>query len=302
MNYEPVYIETYRSGVLARRRDILLDRMKCCNLCPRKCAVNRIENGKGICKTGRDTIVASIMPHFGEESPLVGRYGSGTIFFTHCNLLCSFCQNYDISHEGVGHQLSDEQLASLMIELQLQGCHNINFVTPTHVVPQIVSALVIAVEMGLRIPLVYNTGGYDNVSTLKKLEGIIDIYMPDIKFFNNDLAEALCHAPDYPQAVKRSVQEMHRQVGDLVIGNDGIAVKGMLIRHLLMPGHLDDTYNIIDFVADDISENSYINLMAQYRPCGNIVRQPEIMRSVTRTEHQEAVEYALGKGLLRIDH
>ena len=212
---DPAYIETYKKGILKDRAIELNEALKCCNLCPRQCSVDRLSGETGTCKTGEFAMVSSYSPHFGEEAPLVGNHGSGTIFFTHCNLLCSFCQNFDISHEGRGRNVSDRELADMMLSLQALGCHNINFVTPSHVVPQILSALIPAIEAGLNIPLVYNSGGYDLPETLQSLEGIIDIYMPDFKFWDPTPAEATCDAPDYPEAAKKAIKEMHRQTGDL---------------------------------------------------------------------------------------
>ena len=225
-SFEPAYVETHEKGLLkekiAKASAILQD----CVLCPRECHVDRLSDQKGVCKTGKNAWVSSYSPHFGEEAPLVGRKGSGTIFFTHCNLLCNFCQNFDISHEGVGSEVSDTQLANMMLALQNRGCHNINFVTPSHVVPQILSALEKAVEGGLSVPLVYNTGAYDTVETLKILDGVFDIYMPDFKFWDPEVAKLTCNASDYPEVARKALLEMHRQVGDLVMDRSGIAKTG----------------------------------------------------------------------------
>ena len=221
--------------------------MSPCRVCPRRCKVDRLSDEKGICQTGAKAVVSSYAPHFGEESPLVGSGGSGTIFFTHCNLLCLFCQNYEISHLGQGLETDAGQLASMMVSLQRQGCHNINFVTPSHVVPQILAALPKAIEKGLTVPLVYNSSGYDSPETLKLLEGIIDIYMPDFKFWNRESAKRYAKAPDYPEVAQKAILEMHRQVGDLVMDDEGVAVKGLLVRHLVMPGGLEETREDIAF-------------------------------------------------------
>jgi putative pyruvate formate lyase activating enzyme len=241
------------------------------------------------------------MPHFGEESPISGNHGSGTIFFTHCNLLCNFCQNFDISHEGKGQAVSSRELADMMLSLQGIGCHNINFVTPTHVVPQILRALILAVEEGLRIPLVYNSGGFDSLSTLEKLDGIIDIYMPDFKFWDSEISEQTCRAPDYPETARKAVSEMFRQVGDLVINSQGIAERGLLIRHLVMPEGLASTRNIMDFLATEISALTYVNVMPQYRPCGNAWEIPALRRPIETTEFREALQDAIDAGLSRLD-
>ncbi|MCK4695222.1 MAG: radical SAM protein, partial [Candidatus Cloacimonetes bacterium] len=264
----PVYLETFKNGLLQEKIKQAYNLLENCSLCPRKCGVNRLEDEKGICKTGKKAMVSSYNAHFGEEAPLVGRFGSGTIFFTNCNLLCNFCQNYDISHEGHGYEVDDEELAAMMIHLQRLGCHNINFVTPSHVVFQIISALEIAIEKGLSIPLVYNTSAYDSVETIKLLDGVFDIYMPDFKFWDKKVAEITCHARDYPEVARSAILEMHRQVGDLVFDSKGIAKKGLLIRHLVLPQQLSNTKEIMRFISEKISRNTYVNIMPQYRPCG----------------------------------
>ncbi|HHT9106101.1 MAG TPA: radical SAM protein [Candidatus Wujingus californicus] len=275
--------------------------MKQCEICPRRCKVNRLENEKGICKVGRLPMVSSYNPHFGEESPLVGTQGSGTIFLTSCNLGCIFCQNYDISHLGEGYEISIERFAKMMIELQNIGCHNINFVTPTHVVPQILEALPIAVKMGLNIPLIYNTGGYDAIETLMIIEGIFDIYMPDFKFTDSEIANRYCKARDYPEAAMKAIKEMHRQVGDLVINNHGIAERGLIVRHLIMPNELAGTRKVMHFLANEISKNTYVNIMDQYHPCGLAHKYPEINRRITAEEFSKAINIAREEGLIRLD-
>lgn len=294
------YIEAYRNGRLDENIRRGVRWMTNCTLCPRMCKVNRMEGETGRCRTGRLSVVASYDPHFGEESPLVGRNGSGTIFFTHCNLHCIFCQNVDISHGGSGYPVEAEQLAQMMLELQAQGCHNINFVTPSHVIPQILEALRIAVERGLDIPLVYNSSGYDRVSALKLLDGIVDIYMPDFKFWDPKTADALCGAPDYPERARKAILEMHRQVGDLRI-EGGVAVQGLLVRHLVMPEGLAGTEDVLRFIAREISVNTYINIMEQYRPCGEAVGKPKIGRRITAEEYEDALRLAQTAGLTRLD-
>jgi putative pyruvate formate lyase activating enzyme len=241
------------------------------------------------------------MPHFGEESPLVGLCGSGTIFFTNCNLLCLFCQNFDISHGGNGRMVTDRQLAEMMISLQSIGCLNINLVTPSHVVPHILSALSIAIDDGLDIPLVFNTSAYDLPETLTMLDGIVDIYMPDMKFWDPGIAGETCNAPDYPDVMKAAVTEMFRQTGDLEINDEGIALRGLLVRHLLLPGRIPDTEQIINFLAAKISANTYVNIMTQYRPCGFAHKIPFLNRSVTHEEYRQAVAFARAKGICRLD-
>ncbi len=272
-----------------------------CRLCPRECKVNRLENEKGLCRTGRLAVVSSCTPHFGEEEPLVGTNGSGTIFMANCNLLCVFCQNWEVSHWGEGNKVSSENLADMMLRLQSQGCHNINFVTPTHVIAQILDALPHAIEGGLKVPLVYNTSGYDAVETLRLLEGIFDIYMPDFKFWDPEMSREYLKAPDYPEKAREAIKEMHRQVGDLTLDENGIAVKGILLRHLVMPGGIAGTKDIMRFIAGEISSNTYVNIMNQYRPCGDADKYPPIERSITHHEYEEALKAAREEGIFRLD-
>src|SRR3989338_8912397 len=299
--FQPGYIKLYKSGELKKRVEKTVNLMKQCQICPRRCKVNRLENEKGICKVGRLPMVSSYNPHFGEESPLVGTQGSGTIFLTSCNLGCIFCQNYDISHLGEGYEISIERFAKMMIELQNIGCHNINFVTPTHVVPQILEALLIAVREGLRIPLVYNTGGYDLVETLQLLEGVFDIYMPDFKFSDSEVAAKLCKAVDYPLVAMKAIKEMHRQVGDLVVDERGIAERGIIVRHLIMPNGLAGTRKVMQFLAQEISSNTYVNIMDQYRPSGLAHKYSEINRRISREEFENALQIAREEGIYRLD-
>lgn len=321
-------------------RDVLMERVEKawklaspCVLCGRKCLVERAEDpgedsGRGregvfrgespaelggevpdrterrrrvgVCRTGRRAVVSSYGPHFGEEPPITGRRGSGTIFFSYCNLKCIFCQNYEIAHLGEGREVRDEELAAIMLELQEMGCHNINLVSPTHVVPQILSALVIAVGQGLRIPLVYNTGGYDTVEALKLLDGIVDIYMPDMKYGTRQAAEKYSLAPNYPEVNFAAVKEMHRQVGDLVTDELGIAVRGLLVRHLVLPGNLAGTEIVMKFIAEEISKDTYVNIMDQYRPYYKAVGDPVLGRRITREEYREALRIAREAGLTRV--
>lgn len=299
--FSPSYIQSFEKGLLKKKIDQAYKLLASCVLCPRKCKVDRLANELGLCKTGRNAVVASYDSHFGEEAPLVGTHGSGTIFFTHCNLLCIFCQNFDISHKGVGNRVGDEQLAQMMLSLQKDGCHNINFVTPSHVVPQILSALEIAIKEGLNIPLVYNSGGYDSVTTLTLLENVFDIYMPDFKFWEPKIAEETCDAPDYPEVARNALIEMHRQVGDLIIDNNGLAQKGMLVRHLVLPNRLAGTRDIMRFIANHISRNTYVNIMPQYRPCGKVSNFKGLSRHLEGNEYQEALEIAREEGIIRLD-
>jgi putative pyruvate formate lyase activating enzyme len=298
---EPAYLETFRNGLFKEKIEKAYDLLQSCTLCPRRCNVDRMSGQMGICKTGASAYVSSYNPHFGEEAPLVGSQGSGTIFFTHCNLLCIFCQNYDISHEGYGREKSHEQLASMMLQLQNAGCHNVNFVTPSHVVPQILAALEKAIEEGLSVPLIFNTGGYDSVETLKILEGVFDIYMPDFKFWDPEIADATCKAKDYPEIARRAIIEMHRQVGDLEIDEAGIARRGLLIRHLVLPSGLAGTREIMKFIVKEISSNTYVNIMPQYRPCGRASEMEELSIRLSADDYNNALQTAEEEGLTRLD-
>ena len=296
-------MRSYRDGSLATKVEEALKMLEECTVCPRRCGVNRLKDEVGFCKTGRLSVVSSYFAHFGEEDCLRGWRGSGTIFFCQCNLKCVFCQNFDISHLGNGRAVSAQRLAGMMLELQEIGCHNINFVTPSHVVPQILEALLIAVERGLRLPLVYNTGGYDSVETIKLLDGIVDIYMPDFKFWTREKAKRYLRVEDYPDVAKVAIKEMHRQVGDLVFDENGIALRGLLVRHLVMPGCVEETRQIARFLAEEVSRHTFINIMAQYYPAGlvNGRSYPEINRRITRREYEEAVKAASEAGLYRFD-
>ncbi|MCL6495575.1 MAG: radical SAM protein [Ignavibacterium sp.] len=295
----PLYLEKLNPNELQQRADILKNMLEECRLCPNECAVNRIEGETGNCNSTDEVIISSYGPHLGEEPELVGLYGSGTIFFTNCNLSCIYCQNYDISQLGIGKKISVEELSDIMISLQRRGCHNINLVTPTHFVPQIVQALIIAIEKGLEIPLVYNCGGYDSVETLKQLENIIDIYMPDIKYSDNEVASRLSGIKNYWNVVRAAVKEMHRQVGDLHIDRKGIAKRGLLIRHLVLPDNLAGSEKVLDFIADEISKNTYINIMDQYHPAYKANEYSELNRIIKSDEYQKVLEYAMLKGLRR---
>jgi len=274
----------------------LWDLMNPCTLCPRNCKVYRSKGQTGFCGIADLPLVSSVGPHFGEESVLVGLGGSGTIFFAGCNLGCIFCQNYDISHHRHGRKMTIQQLARSMLQLQEYGCSNINLVTPTHVIPAIIAAIEIAKEKGLTIPTVYNTGGYDSVETLKLLDGVIDIYMPDMKYSDPKFAEQLSAAPDYPQINRDAVSEMHRQVGDLKL-EKGLASRGLLVRHLVLPENLAGSFEIIEFLADRISQKTTINVMDQYLPCFNASSHSKINRRPTLEEIQAARQYAIKKGL-----
>ncbi len=301
MDFEPVYIATCKSGLLKKKIDMAYNMLKDCNLCPRKCGVDRTAGETGICRTGADPIVYSFNAHFGEEAPLVGLNGSGTIFFSFCNMLCRFCQNYEISHKGEGEAVTPDQLAYIMLAIQKQGCHNINLVTPSHVVPQILKALEIAIKQGLSIPIVYNTGGYDAVETLKLLKGVVDIYMPDFKFYDSASAKLAGVPGDYPDVIKKSIIEMHKQVGDLVVDDYNIAKRGLIVRHLVLPEGLAGTRKVMNFLSNRISKNTYVNIMSQYRPCGEAYQIEKLSRPVSLKEYHEAVCVAGEEGITRLD-
>lgn len=295
INSEPIYLQTD----LTAKSELVLGLLKSCELCPRKCKVNRLKDEVGYCQTGRWAIVSSSGPHFGEESELIGSNGSGTIFFGYCNLSCCFCQNYDISQFGHGQITKPEKLANIMLSLQKMNCHNINLVSPSHVVAQFIEALKIAKDKGLHLPIIYNTGGYDSISTLKFLDGIIDIYMPDVKYSNSELAEKYSSAPNYFEINKLAMKEMHRQVGNLKTDNRGVALKGLLIRHLVLPNRIAGSFKVLEFIANEISKESYVNIMLQYQPCYHSKRYLEIDRTITRAEYQKVIDFATKIGLLR---
>ena len=294
--------QLFKSGELQRRAEEAYELLQDCSLCPRNCGVNRLQGDLGVCGVGRYARVASYGPHFGEEQPLVGNNGSGTIFFAGCNLHCCFCQNYDISHHSDAAQEFDRDgLAGIILDLQSQGCHNINFVTPSHVVPQILAATVAAAKRGLNIPLVFNCSGYESVDTLAFLDGVIDIYMPDFKFWHTSSGQKYAEAPDYPEVACGALRAMHEQVGELRVNASGLAESGLMVRHLVMPEALEETEKILDFLSSALSPETYVNIMDQYRPCGTSDKHPELRRSITAKEYQRALEYALRAGLTRLD-
>ncbi len=296
---KPCYLDLYESGELNRRIEKLNEILTDCHLCPRECRVNRVEGEKGYCKSAREMVVSSIGPHFGEENELVGRGGSGTIFLSHCSLGCLYCQNFEISHLGQGKVISTEELARGMLRLQSIGCHNINFVTPTHFTPQIVEGIKVAIEKGLKIPIVYNCGGYEKVETLRLLEGIVDIYMPDVKYSEVGPAKKFSNAPDYFEVCRKALKEMHRQVGDLEVNEEGFAERGLLIRHLVLPNNLAGSEAVLRFITEKLSRESYVNIMPQYRPMYKAFLYPEINRGPRLTEINEALQMAEELGLHR---
>jgi putative pyruvate formate lyase activating enzyme len=300
--FESAYLRLLRRGELQQRLEEARAVLEECRLCGRECRVNRLESAEGaVCRTGAKAVVSSFNAHFGEEDPLVGEHGSGTIFFANCNLKCQFCQNYDISQLGKGKEVEAKGLAAIMLHLQERGCHNINFVSPTHVMPQILEALLMAAKNGLKVPLVHNTGGYDSLEALRLLDGIVDIYMPDMKYADEEVGRRYSKVKNYPLINQQAVKEMHRQVGDLVMDERGIAQRGLLVRHLVLPNRLAGTAQIARFLAEEVSPNTYLNVMAQYRPTYKAHQHPEIDRRPTPQELQDAVDIALQAGLTRLD-
>jgi putative pyruvate formate lyase activating enzyme len=298
---EPAYLPLLHSGELKRRVAEAYARLEACDICARECGVNRRLTTEGAgCHTGERAIVSSYGPHFGEEEPLVGRGGSGTIFFSWCNLRCQYCQNYEISQAGMGQEVEPEDLAAMMLSLQDQGCHNINFVSPSHVVPQILAGLLLAAEAGLRLPLVYNTGGYDSLKTLALLDGVVDIYMPDAKYADPEVGRRYSKISQYPAVNQAALREMHRQVGDLTMDERGVAQRGLLVRHLVLPDDLAGTAEVVRFLRDEISPQTYINVMAQYRPCYRAYELPPLDRRLSNQEYAAAVRLAEEAGL-RLD-
>ncbi len=300
--FTPAYLDLLESGELARRVEQAYLHLEDCDLCARYCHMNRRETIKGaVCRTGEQAIVHGYGAHHGEEDVLRGSRGSGTIFFSWCNLRCVYCQNWEISHKGVGRAAEPEEIARMMLKLQLQGCHNINFVSPSHVVAQILAALQIAAQKGLRLPLVYNTGGYDSLEALRLLDGVIDIYMPDMKYGDSGIARQYSRARDYVEFNQAAVREMHRQVGDLVMDDDGVAQRGLLVRHLVLPNNLAGTEQVLDFIAHEISSNTWLNLMDQYHPCYRADANHLLNRRLSMTEFHQARELAVNAGLERLD-
>ncbi|NIS79668.1 MAG: radical SAM protein [Anaerolineales bacterium] len=298
--FEPAYLRLHRAGELKHRAEQAREHEKACDLCARYCGVDRAER-HGACRTGLKARVASFGPHHGEEDPLRGWRGSGTIFFSWCNLRCQYCQNADISQGPSGREIDSEELATIMLTLQESGCHNINFVSPSHVVAEILEALVIAVEHGLRIPLVYNTGGFDSLEALALLDGVIDIYMPDMKYSDRLVARRLSKIGNYPHVNREAVREMHRQVGDLQMDSRGIALRGLLVRHLVLPENLSGTEEVVQFLAEEISKETYLNLMNQYRPAYKAHSYPPLDRPLGSAEYTQAIELAKAAGLERLD-
>jgi putative pyruvate formate lyase activating enzyme len=301
--FEPAYLKSFESGELQRKVEGAVASLQTCRVCPWNCEIDRLANQTKVCRTGRYARVGSYFPHFGEESCLRGWNGSGTIFFAWCNLRCVFCQNFDLSQQGAGREVRPDELARMMLALQAQGCHNINLVTPEHVVPQILEALPMAIQGGLRLPIVYNTSAYDSLESLHQMDGMVDIYMPDVKFWDPEPAKRYVKAKDYPEAARAALAEMHRQVGPLRFDRHGLAKRGVLVRHLVMPGGIAGTREIMHFLASELSCDTYVNIMTQYRPAGKVNAESysEINRMITPTEYEEAIQTADEEGLYRFD-
>jgi putative pyruvate formate lyase activating enzyme len=300
MTYTPLYMEALHSGVFQEKVARAYEMLHSCRLCARSCLVDRKKGARGVCGVTDMAVVSSYGPHFGEESPLVGQGGSGTIFLTSCNLLCLFCQNREISHFKEGVEMSPERLGAVMLSLQKRGCRNINLVTPSHQMPFLLDGLSMAAGQGLSIPLVWNCGGYESLEALEILEGLVDVYMPDFKFMSTAASERYCNAPDYPEIAMRAISEMHRQVGDLLMDEEGSAERGLLVRHLVMPGNVCETGELLGWIARHISPKTYVNIMAQYRPCHEAFRFPEISRPLNDREYRQAVLWGRDAGL-RLD-
>lgn len=284
----PSYLKSYYNGALDKIIEEAFAMLESCCICPRRCKVNRLKNEKGFCKTGFKPLVCSFMPHHGEEPPISGRHGSGTIFFSYCNMACAYCQNYEFSQQGNGREVDLEELAQFMLELQGTGCHNINLVTPTHVMPQILKSLSIAISKGLRIPIVYNSGGYELPGIIKLLEGVVDVYLPDMRYADCDIALKYSAALDYPKYNQEAIREMHRQVGIAKMDNDGIIKRGLIVRHLVLPGGICGTEKVMKFIAGELSGDTYVSLMSQYFPCYRAEQFKEISRRISYREYEDA--------------
>ncbi len=301
-DFEPAYLKLHKSGELKRRGKELWDMMESCRLCPRKCRTNRLDGNEGICQASSKLEIYSYHPHFGEEKPLVGKGGSGTIFFTNCSLRCVFCINWEISQEGMGQPRSVENMADMMLELQKMGCHNINLVTPTHYSPHILLAVDIAAGKGLRLPLVYNTCGWESLEIIRMLDGIIDIYMPDFKYYDGEMsAKYSSSSVNYPELTKTALLEMHRQVGVAKPARDGLLYRGLLIRHLVMPNGIGGTKKVIEWIAENLPKDTNLNKMTQYTPTNKAFQNPEISRRITREEYIDALKWAKDAGLTNLD-
>ena len=302
----PIYLEAHHSGRLNQLIEETFRLLESCCICPRQCKVNRLNGESGFCKTGLNPKVCSFLPHHGEEPPISGDRGSGTIFFSHCNMACAYCQNYEFSQMGSGKEVGFEELADYMLQLQDMSCHNINLVSPTHVMPQFLKALSIAIPKGLKIPIVYNTGGYELPEIIKLLDGIVDIYLPDMRYADDKMSVKYSSAPDYPKYNQEALKEMHSQVGVAKTDNEGIIKKGLIIRHLVLPDNIAGTEQIMKFIAIELSKDTYISLMSQYFPYYKAAQHKEILRRITSEEYESAKaameKYGLSNGWLQDSH
>ncbi len=296
MEMKPSYLKLYETGKLRKRIEEAYALLEKCSVCPHECGVNRIKNEKGYCKTGLNPVVSSFFPHFGEEFPIRGYRGSGTVFFSYCNMRCVYCQNYEISQLGEGREYTPEEIASVMLYLQEEGCHNINWVTPSHIVPQLLKALYIAVEKGLKIPIVYNTSSYDSLNIIKLLDGIVDIYLPDIKYLNDEFGSKYSKVKNYDSAVKDVLKEMFSQVGDLKTDKKGVAYRGVLVRHLVLPNGISTSKEVLDFLKT-VSKSVTVNIMPQYYPYYKAHQFQELSRRISNDEFNKVVNYAKKIGL-----
>lgn len=293
----PSYLKAYRNNKLKSITEKFKKRLESCDICPRNCRTNRLNNELGFCTTGIKAKVYSHLKHHGEEPAISGTNGSGTIFFTNCNLRCVYCQNYEFSQTGEGKEVEADELASIMLKLQEEGCHNINFVTPTHVIPQILEALILAIPKGLNIPLVYNSSGYDSLGSIKLLKGIFDIYLPDARYADPEISLKYSYVEDYPKINQKALCEMHKQVGVAKIDENGIIKSGLIIRHLVLPQNLAQTEKVMDFIARNLSKETYVSLMSQYFPCYKAKDYPELLRRITKEEYDKAIEAMSENGL-----
>ena len=299
-SFEPSYIALYRSGELKRRAGALEARLACCDICPRECGINRLKEERGFCRSGALPAVSTVCAHHGEEPVLSGSRGSGTIFFGNCTMRCVYCQNYQISQDRTGQhsrEIDCNALAEHMLHLQKIGCHNINFVSPSHFVPQIVRALLLAVPQGLHLPLVYNTSSYDSMTVLKELDGIVDIYLPDLRYASGDYSREYSQATDYPLHARNAIREMYRQVGNLVLDDDGVAVKGVIVRHLILPNGLAGSRESLEWLANELSPEIAVSIMSQYHPAYNALQFPLLSRTITKSEYREVVNLVKSLGL-----
>jgi len=301
--FEPAYLKLHKTGELKERAEKLWSIMESCRLCPRKCGVNRLKGARGFCRApGAGLVISAFHPHFGEERPLVGQGGSGTIFMTHCNLRCIFCQNYTISHLGLGSETEPREFANMMVTLQSMGCHNINIVTPTHYSPHILKALDIAAGEGLRLPIVYNTSGWERLEILELLDGVVDIYLPDFKYWDGKMSSKYSSgAEDYPEVTKKAILEMHRQVGVAKPEKEGIIRRGVIIRHLVMPNDVGGSERVMEWIAENLPKDTYVNIMSQYNPVYKAFDHPEISRRITKDEYMRVVKRAQELGLTNLD-